>query len=88
MTKHHSAEVAAYVSRYPRRSRTAVPSAVSSVAPSNVAPITSTAQPNTIGSPASGYWSDFSLSALHVGVEIPKTLLDALVYALPPCDGR
>ncbi|KAG6961249.1 hypothetical protein JG688_00009195, partial [Phytophthora aleatoria] len=49
---------------------------------------TSTAQPNTIGSPASGYWSDFSLSALHVGVELPKTLLDALVYALPPCDGR
>ncbi|KAG3111775.1 hypothetical protein PI124_g9797 [Phytophthora idaei] len=71
MTKHHSAEVATYV-----------PSAVSSVVPSNVAPITSTAQPNTIGSPASGYWSDFSLSALHVGVELPKTLLDALVYAL------
>ncbi|KAG2772975.1 hypothetical protein JG687_00011466 [Phytophthora cactorum] len=45
---------------------------MSSVVPANVAPITSTAQPNTMGSPASEYWSDSAWSALYVGAEIPK----------------
>ncbi|KAG6958395.1 hypothetical protein JG688_00010532 [Phytophthora aleatoria] len=56
---------------------------MSSVVLANVAPIISTAQPNTMGSPASEYWSDSAWSALYVGAEIPKSLLDALVYVLP-----